>query len=63
MMFNPNETSVAQHYNESGFEYESIRLQEHSPIEFAMTARYLDRWIPERSIVVDIGVGAGHYAA
>lgn len=61
-MLNLNETSVAQHYNQSGFEYESIRLQERSPVEFAMTARYLDRWIPEQSIVVDIGVGVGHYA-
>jgi SAM-dependent methyltransferase len=59
---NLNETSVAQHYNQSGFEYESIRLQERSPIEFAMTARYLNRWISERSTVVDIGVGVGHYA-
>jgi SAM-dependent methyltransferase len=56
------ETNVAQHYNQSGFEYESVRLHEYSPVEFAMTARYLNRWIPDRATVVDIGVGAGHYA-
>ncbi len=27
-----------------------------------MTSRYLDRWILDRSTVVDIGVGVGHYA-
>jgi 2-polyprenyl-3-methyl-5-hydroxy-6-metoxy-1,4-benzoquinol methylase len=61
-MLNPNETNVAQHYNHNGFEYESVRLQEYSPVEFAMTARYFNRWIPEQSTVVDIGVGVGHYA-
>lgn len=61
-MLNSNEANVAQHYNEGAFEYESVRLQEYSPVEFAMTARYLDLWIPERSTVVDIGVGVGHYA-
>jgi 2-polyprenyl-3-methyl-5-hydroxy-6-metoxy-1,4-benzoquinol methylase len=61
-MLNLNETSVAQHYNESIFDYESVRLHEHSPIEFAITARYLNRWIPDRATVVDIGVGVGHYA-
>jgi len=53
-MLNPNETNVAQHYNHNGFEYESVRLQEYSPVEFAMTARYFNRWIPEQSTVVDI---------
>lgn len=39
-----------------------MRLQEHSPVEFAMTVRCLKRWIPDRATVVDIGVGVGHYA-
>lgn len=61
-MLNPTEASVAQHYGQSIFEYEAVRLEEHSPIEFAMTARYLNRWIAEGSVVADIGVGVGHYA-
>jgi SAM-dependent methyltransferase len=61
-MLNRDETKVAQHYSQGGFEYESIRLQECSPVEFAMTARYLNRWIPDCSTVIDIGVGVGHYA-
>lgn len=61
-MFNLNETNVAQHYNQSGFEYELVRLQQYSPVEFAATTRYLNRWIPDRATVVDVGVGVGHYA-
>jgi SAM-dependent methyltransferase len=61
-MFNLNETNVARHYDRGGFEYESVRLEHYSPVEFAMTSRYLDRWILDRSTVVDIGVGVGHYA-
>jgi 2-polyprenyl-3-methyl-5-hydroxy-6-metoxy-1,4-benzoquinol methylase len=61
-MANLNETTVAQHYNHSGFVYESVRLQAYSPIEFAMTTRYLKRWLAYQAIVVDIGVGVGHYA-
>jgi 2-polyprenyl-3-methyl-5-hydroxy-6-metoxy-1,4-benzoquinol methylase len=61
-MLNLNEINVARHYDRGGFEYESVRLDRYSPVEFAMTSRYLDRWILERSTVVDIGVGVGHYA-
>jgi 2-polyprenyl-3-methyl-5-hydroxy-6-metoxy-1,4-benzoquinol methylase len=61
-MDNLNELNVARHYNQGGFEYESVRLQEDSPVEFAVTVRYLKRWIPDRATVVDIGVGVGHYA-
>jgi ubiquinone/menaquinone biosynthesis C-methylase UbiE len=57
-----NETNVAQHYNQTIFEYESVRLPQHSPIEFAITTRYLNRWIAEQTTAVDIGVGVGHYA-
>jgi hypothetical protein len=42
-MFNLNETNVARHYDRGGFEYESVRLDRYSPVEFAITSRYLDR--------------------
>jgi SAM-dependent methyltransferase len=61
-MLNLDETNVAQHYNQSGFEYERVRLQQYSPVEFAITTRYLNRWIRDGATVVDIGVGVGHYA-
>ncbi len=61
-MLNENEINVARHYDRGGFEYESVRLDRYSPVEFTMTSRYLDRWILDRSTVVDIGVGVGHYA-
>lgn len=54
--------SVARHYNNSGFDYESMRLSQYSPIEFAITTRYLNRWIPDGAAIADIGVGVGHYA-
>lgn len=53
---------VARHYNDAIFDYESVRLSQQSPIEFAITARQLSRWIPNGAIVADIGVGVGHYA-
>ncbi|MBV8885026.1 MAG: class I SAM-dependent methyltransferase [Chroococcidiopsidaceae cyanobacterium CP_BM_RX_35] len=52
---------VAQHYNQNIFEYELVR-QQYSPVEFAITARWLSRVVPERATVVDIGVGGGYYA-
>lgn len=54
--------SVARHYNNSGFDFESVRLSQYSPIEFAITTRYLNRWIPDGATIADIGVGVGHYA-
>lgn len=36
-MYSQDEISVALHSTQDGFEYESIRLQERSPVEFAMT--------------------------
>ncbi len=54
--------SVARHYNESIFNYESVRLSQHAPIELAITTRYLNKWIPDGATVADVGVGVGHYA-
>lgn len=47
--------SVAQHYNNSGFDFEAVRLSQYFPIEFAITTRYLNRWIPDGATIADIG--------
>jgi SAM-dependent methyltransferase len=46
----------------SGYDYELERLDRHSPVEYAITARYLRRFIAEELVVADIGVGVGHYS-
>jgi len=56
------EKAVAQHYGESILEYELARLPEHSPVECAVTSRYLERHIPAGAVVADVGVGGGYYA-
>lgn len=57
------EQNVAEHYDNAAFQFELERLEKHCPVEYAITCRYLDRYIPEEAAVVDIGSGAGHYAA
>lgn len=54
---------VARHYAGSAFDFESIRLTDVCPVEFAMTKRVLDRWTPAGARVAEIGVGVGHYSA
>ena len=49
---------VAEHYSQAAFEFETRRLPEFCPVEFAMTKRMLDRWIPNGTHVAEIGVGA-----
>ena len=46
----------------NGFQYEIERLEKHAPVEYAITKRYLLRYIPEDAVVADIGVGVGHYS-
>lgn len=53
---------VAEHYENNVIDYELIRLEKESPVEFALTLRTLDKWIKDHSIVLDVGVGVGHYA-
>jgi SAM-dependent methyltransferase len=53
--------AVGTFYDGAGFEFEVARLDHYHPVERAMTARYLARYVPEGSTVADIGVGAGHY--
>jgi SAM-dependent methyltransferase len=53
--------AVGAHYDAAAFEPEVSRLETLSPVEFAMTERLLARLVPAGSVVVDVGVGAGHY--
>lgn len=63
MAQDPPEIGVVRHvYNVTNFDYETRRLSEESPVEYALTLRWLDRWIAEGAVVADIGVGVGHYA-
>jgi len=45
-----------------GYDYEAVRLDCHSPVERAITERYLQRYIPDGATIVDIGAGTGHYS-
>lgn len=53
---------TGQHYSQSAFEFEVTRLTELCPVEFAVTKRMLDRWIPAGASVAEVGVGVGHYS-
>ena len=57
----PDRNRVGEHYD-SIFEYECARLTEHCPVEFAITTRCLEKWVPENSRVAEIGVGVGRYS-
>jgi S-adenosylmethionine-dependent methyltransferase len=58
---NEKEESVAQHYDNVAFEYEQQRLTASSSVEFAITARYLQRYIPDSARVAELGIGSGQY--
>ncbi len=53
---------TGQHYSQSVFDFEITRLTELCPVEFAVTKRMLERWIPAGAAVAEIGVGVGHYS-
>lgn len=59
---NKKHLNVAEHYEKHVVEYEKIRLEQDSPVEFTLTLRKLTQQVPNSSIVADIGVGVGHYA-
>ena len=54
--------AVARHYSGDAFDFENRRLTEHCPVEFAITKRFLDRWILSGALVAEVGVGVGHYS-
>ena len=58
---NKNEETVAQHYNSVAFEYEQQRLATSASVEFAITVRYLQHYIPAGARVAELGVGGGQY--
>jgi SAM-dependent methyltransferase len=53
---------TGRHYSQSAFDFEATRLSELCPVEFAITKRLLDRWIPKGATIAEIGVGVGHYS-
>jgi SAM-dependent methyltransferase len=55
-----NEELVGQHYDDAVYEYELMRAK-YCPVEFAITARQIDRWIPDGALVAEIGVGGACY--
>jgi SAM-dependent methyltransferase len=61
MGLNDHEENVARYYDDTIFGAEVARLTADSPIEYAITARHLERLIPEASVVAEIGVGGGLY--
>lgn len=46
----------------NGVNHEMERLERFAPVEYAITKRYLLRYIPEGATVADVGVGGGHYS-
>ena len=57
-----NEESVARYYDTEIFEAELVRLTRDSPVERAITLRWLERLAPSNAEVAEIGVGGGIYS-
>ncbi len=55
----PQHDRVGREYDEND---EAARLDREDPIEYAITARYLQRYVPDGAVVADIGVGGGQYS-
>ncbi len=53
---------VGRYYDDVIFDAELDRLNDLFPIEFAMTARYLNRYVPAGAMVAEIGGGGGQYS-
>jgi len=50
---------VGREYDEND---EAARFDREDPIEYAITTRYLQRYVPDGATVADIGVGGGQYS-
>jgi S-adenosylmethionine-dependent methyltransferase len=59
--FSEEESNVARHYNEAVFGDELVRLPQESPVELAVTRRWLGRVAKTGDVAAEIGVGGGHY--
>ena len=57
-----DEESVARYYDTAIFEGELVRLTRDSPVERAITLRWLERLAPANAAVAEIGVGGGIYS-
>jgi len=62
MLNETNEESVARYYDTAIFEAELVRLTRDSPVERAITLRWLERLAPANAEVAEIGVGGGIYS-
>jgi ubiquinone/menaquinone biosynthesis C-methylase UbiE len=58
----PLEQAVGQHYDQNILEFETERLRKHNLVEYAITVRYLERYIEPGATVAEVGVGGGHYS-
>ena len=56
------ENAVGQHYDENILEFEKERLPKHTPVEYAITCRYLERYVAAGAMIAEVGVGGGHYS-
>ncbi len=54
--------SVGSYYDTAIFEAELVRLTRDSPVERAITLRWLERLVPPETEVAEIGVGGGIYS-
>lgn len=59
-------SQLTAHHDYVGHEYdtndEPVRLDRDGLIEYAITLRYLGRYVPDGATVADIGVGGGQYS-
>jgi S-adenosylmethionine-dependent methyltransferase len=56
------EKAVGRHYDENILEFETERLPQHNPVEYAITLRYLQRFIRQGGTIAEVGVGGGYYS-